>query len=80
MMPTVTYEIVPHDGGWAYKLVDVFSETFPTRAEAHAAAELAAAEQTEPGTDEAISYQDQDGRWHNEYVSGRDRPNAGVTD
>ena len=29
-MSEVKYEIVEHDGGWAYKLNDVFSETFPT--------------------------------------------------
>ena len=25
----ITYRIVQHDGGWAYKLGDSFSETFP---------------------------------------------------
>jgi hypothetical protein len=29
-MPDITYEIVQHDGGWAYKVDGVFSETFPT--------------------------------------------------
>ncbi|MGB6936062.1 MAG: DUF2188 domain-containing protein, partial [Xanthobacteraceae bacterium] len=29
-MPNVTYEIVQHDGGWAYKVDGVFSESFPT--------------------------------------------------
>ena len=33
-MPDVTYEIVQHDGGWAYKVDGVFSEPFPTHAEA----------------------------------------------
>ena len=28
-MTDITYRIVEHDGGWAYKLGDVFSETFP---------------------------------------------------
>jgi Uncharacterized protein conserved in bacteria (DUF2188) len=37
-MPNVTYEIVEHDGGWAYKIDGVFSESFPTHAEALAAA------------------------------------------
>ncbi len=31
-MTELTYEIVQHDGGWAYKLGDVFSETHRTRA------------------------------------------------
>src|SRR5690606_1202897 len=29
-MPDVTYEVVEHDGGWAYKVGDVISETYPT--------------------------------------------------
>ena len=35
-MTTIHYHIVPHDGGYAYKLGDVFSEPFPTHA-AHCA-------------------------------------------
>src|SRR4029450_2087977 len=48
-MVEVTYEIVEHDGGWAYKVDGVFSETFPTHADALAAAQAAAEEQTVPG-------------------------------
>jgi Uncharacterized protein conserved in bacteria (DUF2188) len=48
-MPDVTYEIVEHDGGWAYKVNGVFSEPFPTHAEALAAAQVAAGEQEIPG-------------------------------
>ena len=29
-MTRITYEIVGHDGGWAYKMGDVFSEPFPS--------------------------------------------------
>jgi len=29
-MPNVVYEIVQHDGGWAYKVNDVFSEQYRT--------------------------------------------------
>jgi hypothetical protein len=29
-MTKITYEIVEHDGGWAYRVDGVFSETFPT--------------------------------------------------
>ena len=25
----ITYHVVPHEDGWAYRLNDVFSETFP---------------------------------------------------
>lgn len=44
-MTTITYRIVEHDGGWAYRLGDVFSETFGTHDQALAAARRAAAEQ-----------------------------------
>ena len=29
-MTTVKYEVFQHDGGWAYKVGSVISETFPT--------------------------------------------------
>ena len=79
-MAKVTYDVVEHDGGWAYKLGDVFSETFATREDAHAAAETAAAEQQRGGEDETIEYQDADGRWKVEDAAGGDRPAADVTD
>ncbi len=42
-MGKVTYEIVEHDGGWAYRLGTTYSETFRTHADALAAARIAAA-------------------------------------
>jgi hypothetical protein len=80
IMAEVIYEIVEHDGGWAYKASGVFSETFPTHAAARAAADAAAAEQRVPGPTEAIEYEDEKGRWHNETASGSDRPATGVKD
>ncbi len=65
-MSEVTYRIVEHDGGFAYKVGDVFSETFPSREEALQAAQAAAAEQQVPGSTEGIRYQDQAGGWHDE--------------
>ena len=62
-MSHVTYTIVEHDGGWAYKVGDVFSETFPSRQQAHAAAERAAQEQRVPGHSSAIEYEGQLRRW-----------------
>ena len=41
-MPSVIYEIVEHDGGWAYRAGDTFSETFPSHDEARIAATKAA--------------------------------------
>lgn len=43
-MIKVVYEIVPHDGGWAYRFRDVYSEAFPTHSEAVEAACIVAAE------------------------------------
>jgi hypothetical protein len=71
-MPDVTYEIVQHDGGWAYKVNGVFSETFSTHAEALAAARAA--------SEETIEYEDDKGKWHTETASGRDRPHTVVKD
>jgi hypothetical protein len=48
-MAHVTYQIVRHDDGWAYTVNGVFSEPYPTHAEALAAARAAAAEQRVPG-------------------------------
>jgi hypothetical protein len=73
-MSEITYEIVEHDGGWAYKLDGVFSETFPTRTAALKAAEKVAREQRTPGRTEVIEYEDQRGKWHTETAKGGDRP------
>jgi uncharacterized protein DUF2188 len=76
----VTYEIVEHDGGWAYKVDGVFSETYPTHSMALAAANAAAAEQQVPGHSEVIEYEDEKGRWHTENARGGDRPHTTVKD
>ncbi|WP_230534409.1 DUF2188 domain-containing protein [Microvirga roseola] len=77
-MANVQYEIVDHDGGWAYKVEDVYSEPYPTYDEARSAAERAAAEQKVPGETAAIEYQGEDGRWHDEIAGGQDRPATDV--
>ena len=79
-MTRVTYTIVEHDGGWAYKLGEVFSETFPTHDAALAAARTAAMEQQQPGETTGISWEDKNGRWHKEIAKGDDRPIAEVED
>jgi hypothetical protein len=63
-----------------YKVDGVFSESFPTHAEALAAARAAAEEQEIPGHTETIEYEDDKGKWHTETASGRDRPHAVVKD
>jgi hypothetical protein len=79
-MTTIHYHIVPHDGGYAYKLGDVFSEPFPTHAAALRAAHRAAAEQRVPGETTLIQWQDNQGKWHTETSQGNDRPEADVID
>jgi hypothetical protein len=77
-MTKITYEIVEHDGGWAYRADGVFSETFPSHDLARKAAERAAKEQVVPGETTGISYEDKDGRWHDEVSRGNDRPETDV--
>ena len=77
-MNKVTYEIVEHDGGWAYRVNGVFSEPFPSHDLARQAAERAAAEHRVPGDTTDISYEDESGHWHDELAAGRDRPNTDV--
>jgi len=79
-MANLTYEVVQHDGGWAYKVDDVFSETFPTHERAHQAAAEASARQRVAGTTEAIEFEDASGKWHEELASGGDRPETSVKD
>jgi hypothetical protein len=47
-MTKITYEVVEHDGGWAYQVDGVFSETFPSHNLARKAADRAAKEQIVP--------------------------------
>lgn len=77
-MSKVHYEVVEHDGGWAYRVEDVFSETFATHDLARAAAEDAARRQGLGGEDDAISFEDRQGRWHDEIARGDDRPETDV--
>jgi hypothetical protein len=77
-MTKVVYVIVEHDGGWAYKVGDVFSETFPSHEAAHAAADRAAREQTISGDTTPIEYEDRSGTWHEETARGNDRPETEV--
>lgn len=79
-MSTVTYEVVEHDDGFAYRMGDVFSETFPTHEAAHAAAADAAQRQHLEGEDEQIQYQDAQGKWHEEFAAGGERPETEVED
>jgi hypothetical protein len=78
-MAKAHYEIVEHDGGWAYRMQGSFSETFPTKAAAEAAANRAAAEQKVPGEAEDIEFEDSKGKWHIQRSAGDDRPDTDVS-
>lgn len=77
-MTKLVYEVVEHDGGWAYRVDGVYSETFPSHDDARRAAERAAQEQLAPGEATVISWEDKEGRWHDEQSSGNDRPETEV--
>ncbi|MEO5324057.1 DUF2188 domain-containing protein [Mesorhizobium sp. CC13] len=79
-MAKLLYEIVQHDGGWAYKVGETYSETFPSHEDALRAAETAAAEQRVAGATDGIQFEDAEGRWHDEVARGDDRPDTEVSD
>ena len=79
-MTQIVYQIVEHDGGWAYRVDGAYSETFPSRKAAHTAAARAAAEQRQPGETTGIVYESADGTWHEALSDGDDRPETSVQD
>jgi hypothetical protein len=79
-MSKVAYHVVEHDGGWAYKVDGVFSETFPSHDAATRAAKRAAAEQRTPGETGEIEYETRAGKWKTEHARGDDRPTTEVVD
>ncbi|MBI1182059.1 MAG: hypothetical protein GC201_16055 [Alphaproteobacteria bacterium] len=79
-MTDLTYKIIRHEGGWAYKVGDAISECYPSHDEAMGAAKAAAARQELPGENTVIEWEDERGRWHQETASGDDRPHTEVED
>ena len=79
-MASVRYTVVEHDGGWAYRVGGIYSETFPTRDDAHAAAESAAGRQRLGGETTDIEYEDAAGHWRHELSRSGDRPDVVVED
>ena len=77
-MTHVTYRIVEHDGGWAYKVGDTFSETFPDHDAAKNAAVRASREQRVADHTAYIEYEDIQGTWITERADGHDRPDTDV--
>ncbi|NLS17813.1 hypothetical protein HGP16_14715 [Rhizobium sp. P40RR-XXII] len=76
----LTYHVGKHDEGFAYRVGDVWSETFPDHESALAAAKSAAARQQHGGEDTQITYQLDDGRWRSEHVRRGDGPTTDVID
>ncbi len=72
-MAKATGHVVEHDGGWAYRMGDVISETFASHELARRAAERAAAGRRETRD---ISYEGRQSRWHVETAKGGDRPDT----
>ncbi len=79
-MSKITYDIIKHEGGWAFKLGDTISNTYKTHEDALAAAKRVAMEQQIPGETDGISWEDKQGRWHDEVSPGDDRPEVDVHD
>jgi hypothetical protein len=79
-MSKIVYDIIKHDGGWAFKLGDTISETFRSHEDAVAAARRVAREQQVAGETAAISWEDERGRWHEELSHGDDRPEVEIHD
>jgi hypothetical protein len=79
-MVEVAYQVVEHDGGWAYRFDGVYSETFPSHAAALAAAQRVAGEQRAPGENAEIQYETKKGEWREERADGHDRPTTKVVD
>jgi hypothetical protein len=79
-MTSVVYEVVEHDGGWAYRVGPVFSEVYPSHDQARRAAEAAAQRQQREGETTDIEYEDARGKWHTEHARGGDRPETVVED
>jgi len=79
-MSKIVYDIIRHDGGWAFKLGDTISETFASHAAALKAAHRVALEQQVGGETRAIAWEDEHGVWHEEIAQGGDRPEVEIHD
>ena len=76
-MTKVTYEIVEHNGGWAYRMDGVFSETFPSH-DARARRPSARRESTSGARRIHRHPLRRQGRWHEGEAVGDDRPETEV--
>ncbi|WP_337270702.1 hypothetical protein [Oryzifoliimicrobium ureilyticus] len=74
------YHVGEHDGGYAYRVGDVWSEPFGDHDAAMRAARDAAQRQQLGGEEVEIAYQLADGSWQTQHVDGGDRPDTEVVD
>ncbi|MBB4006289.1 DUF2188 domain-containing protein [Allorhizobium taibaishanense] len=79
-MAKVTYEIVPHDEGWAYRLDGAYSERFDSHDQALEAARIVMKEIAQADEPVRIVYQDADGKWRAEMSNGNDHPEVEILD
>ena len=79
-MSKVIYQVIEHDGGWAYRVGDVISEPYATHEQAHEAAQRAAERQRHAGATDGIEYQDAAYHWHREVAAAGDRPETELDD
>lgn len=79
-MTKIIYEIIKHDGGWAFKMGESISGTYSSHDAAYAAAKRVALEQMRPGETAGISWEDESGSWHDEVSPGDDRPEVEIHD
>ena len=79
-MAKIVYQIVEHDGGWAYKSAASSPSPFPATKPRSPRRSGPPAEQELPGATETIEYEDDKGIWHVEVDPGDDRPDTEVVD
>ena len=76
----VTYHVDEHDGGWAYRVDQVWSETFPDHASALKAARAAASRQGTSDASVLVTYENTSGQWVTELAGNGERVDADVVD
>ncbi len=79
-MSEVTYRIVEHDGGFAYKVGDVFSETFPKSRRGAASGPGRGGRAAGSPARRGHPLPGSGGGWHDETAQGSDRPRARVVE
>ncbi len=77
-MAKITYHIVEHDGGWAYQVNGVFSETFPSHDLAQGGGAARGSGAARAGRNPSHLVGRRRRQWHEELARGDDRPETDV--